>query len=143
MLDIDFPDNIQGTSFTDKNQIDPRRYVFATSDRVDEGFELSRAVNSVKYMYIRNYMPHLPLLQPNFYTDQSEIMQELKRASRLNNICSQQKALFEKTRMPEELYDLENDPNEINKLATDKNYSQVLVKMREAHIKWVLKTDDC
>lgn len=142
LVGIDIPGYMQGTSLFTENTSEATEYIFATSDRVDEGFELSRAVISKKYKYIRNYMPHLPLLQPNFYTDQSEIMQELNRISENSKLNKTRQTMFQKKRMPEELYDLEKDPHEVYNLAADAKYLAVLLKMRTAHTNWVLKTFD-
>jgi len=85
MLGIQVPEYMQGNPFLGNN-IKKREYVFATSDRVDEAFEISRAVKGKKFSYVRNFLPHLPLIQPNFYTDQSEIMQELLRLKEVTDM---------------------------------------------------------
>ena len=43
---------------------------------------------------------------------------------------------------PEELYDTQNDPHEMHNLLDDPNYAEVLERMREAHLEWVLETRD-
>lgn len=45
-------------------------------------------------------------------------------------------------RPPEELYDMENDPNEVDNLAGNPEYENVLVEMRAKLEKWQLKTTD-
>jgi len=141
ILGINIPDYMQGKAFLGDNT-EKSEFVFATSDRVDEAFEISRAVKSEKYSYIRNFLPHLALIQPNFYTDQSEIMQELLRLRNSTTMTPEQKSMWLPKRFPEELYDLEADPFETNNLAGDPAYREVLIEMRNELNKWLLETND-
>ncbi len=141
ILGIEIPDYMQGKAFLGENTGNSE-FVFATSDRVDEAFEISRAVKSKKYSYIRNFLPHLPLIQPNFYTDQSEIMQELLRLREITSMTPEQKSMWLDKRSPEELYDLELDPFETNNLAGNPEYKEILVQMRNELRKWLMETND-
>ena len=141
ILGIEIPDYMQGKAFLGDNT-EKSEFVFATSDRVDEAFEISRAVKSKKYSYIRNFLPHLPLIQPNFYTDQSEIMQELLRLKQVSSMTPEQNSMWLPKRSPEELYDLEIDPFETNNLAADPDYKEILVEMRNELKKWLMETHD-
>ena len=49
---------------------------------------------------------------------------------------------YQPTRPPEELYDLENDPYEINNLANDPNYESELKKMRSVLYEWMAEIND-
>ena len=44
--------------------------------------------------------------------------------------------------MKEEIYDLVVDPNEVNNLAGDQPYDEVLVEMQSRLDQWMLKTND-
>ncbi len=73
--------------------------------------------------YIRNYLPSGRYLQPNRYKDGKDIIQrlrELHAAGKLNEL--QEKLLFAEVRPPEELYDLQSDPYELDNLADDPTY---------------------
>jgi len=142
LLDLKIPEYMQGKAFLGKNRAETRDFAFATSDRVDEAFEISRTVKGKDYSYIRNFLPHLPLIQPNFYTDQSEIMKELRRLKTVTDMTPAQKSMWLPRRAPEELYDLENDPDEINNLALDSKYKPVLLKMRSELNNWIIRTRD-
>ncbi len=137
---IPVPEQMQGSSFLEMDY--SKDYAFGASDRVDEGYELARSIRSKNYRYIRNFLPHLPLLQPNFYTDQSEIMTALKDAERNQPLTEDQLTLFRPARTPEELYDIEKDPNELNNLALDPNYSTALLKMRSDLTAKMIETHD-
>lgn len=130
IADISQPDQMQGASFLE-NSYD-KLYAFGASDRVDEGYDLSRSLRSRKYRYIRNFMPHLPLLQPNFYTDQSRIMEALRNAKENLTLNKDQLTLFQPARPVEELYDISADPHELNNLVKTPEHQEVLIKMRKA-----------
>jgi hypothetical protein len=53
-----------------------------------------RAIRTPEYLYIRNFIPQLPLIQPNFYTDQSEIMKALNAANREMELNEVQSVFF-------------------------------------------------
>jgi arylsulfatase A-like enzyme len=141
MLDLSIPEYMQGLPFMGNNTRN-REYAFATSDRVDEAFEISRTVRSKQFSYVRNFLPHLPLIQPNFYSDQSEIMKELLRLRKTAQMTPEQQSMWFPQRMPEELYDLKKDPFETNNLASDAEYQEVLLEMREELSYWLVETHD-
>lgn len=130
IVGVEVPEYFQGKAFISKRPLAEKKFVFGTSDRVDEAYEMSRTIRTQKYQYIRNFMPHLPLLQPNFYSDQSEIMQALHQVDK-SKLTGAQKSLFSSSRMPEELYDTEEDPYEVKNLAADPDYREMLVEMRD------------
>ena len=144
MLDLDIPEYMQGVPFLGKaaQEFPAREYAFGTSDRVDEAFEFSRSVRNRKYLYIRNYLPQLPLIQPNFYTDQSEIMQELIAAREEGELDGIQKSFWAPRRMAEELYDVQRDPHQVRNLVYNPDLAEVLLKMRKAHTDWMHRTHD-
>lgn len=142
ILDQSIPEEMQGTSFLGKQTEAESEYVFTTSDRVDEAFEVARSVRNERYSYVRNYLPYLPLIQPNYYTDQSEVMVELYRALEESPLSEAQQSMWQTHRGVEELYDRQNDPDEVNNLADDPAYRQLLQTMRQAQQQWALKTHD-
>ena len=141
VLGIDIPEYMQGKAFLGK-QKQSQEYVFGHADRVDEAYELSRTVRSKNFRYIRNFMPQLPLIQKNFYTDQSEIMQELLRLKESTAFNPAQAHMWAEQRPPEELYDVQADPHQVNNLAKMPEHQQTLLKMRKAQRDWLLDTKD-
>ena len=67
---VDLPSEMQGQAFLGDDQPPPRKYVFGHRDRVDEVRDLARSIRSRRYLYIRNYMPHLGYNQPTAWPDQ-------------------------------------------------------------------------
>jgi len=143
ILEIPIPGYMQGKPFLGAGTDKENDYVYGTSDRVDEAYEMARTVRSKKFRYVRNYLPHLPLIQPNFYSDQSEILVENYRIlSDHPEMTDAQKSMWTSKRQPEELYDLESDPFEVNNLAGNPAYRDVLLEMRKAHLNWEQETFD-
>ena len=48
---------MQGRAFLGGNLSPPREFVFAARDRMDERYDIIRAVRDNRYKYIRNYEP--------------------------------------------------------------------------------------
>ena len=94
-----------------------------------------------RFKYIRNFYPHYSntpsadaLRSPVFRT-----MQKLRDAGKLN---AAQMNCFIKPRPKEELYDLENDPYELNNLAGKPQYVTHLKRLRAELKGWQKRTDD-
>ena len=144
MLGFALPDYMQGRAFLGPKarRGGPRKYVFAAASRVDEVYEMARCVRDKRYKYIRNYMPHLPHIQPSEYPDRAEIMQELRRVAATGKLTGPQKSWWEPTRPVEELYDCAADPHEINNLARSSRHKAVLKRLRKALRDWMVETRD-
>jgi len=139
---IEIPRHIQGRAFLGAQKARPREYIYAARDRMDEAYDLIRAVRDKRYKYIRNYMWYLTRGQDIEYMNQMPTMQEMRRLNAEGKLKGPQKQYFEETKPVEELYDTVNDPHEVNNLADNPRYKGVLVRMRNAHKKWVKETGD-
>jgi hypothetical protein len=138
---IKIPEYMQGKAFLGKQKEEAKKYVFMYHQRMDERYDFVRAVRTQKYRYIRNFMPFLPMGQHIEYLWQIPSMQEwyeLYEEGKLNDV---QKRFFE-PRVCEELYDMENDPYELNNLANDTNYINNLDRMRNATDSIMITTND-
>jgi arylsulfatase A-like enzyme len=142
LLDMPIPSYMQGTAFLGGRTGKPREYIYATSSRVDEAYDMARCVRDKRYKYIRNFLPNLPYIQPSFYCDQAEIMQELRHIAAEGNLNAAQKPLWEPTRPREELYDTQADPHESENLADVPQYRNILAKMRVLLKDWMIDTRD-
>jgi arylsulfatase A-like enzyme len=110
------PTYMQGRAFLGDNLLPEREYIYAARDRMDERYDMIRCVRTKRYKYIRNFMPWRPYTQWVSYGEQSSIMQELRLLQAEGKLTDEQ-ALFMRDEKPvEELYDLQNDPHEMNNL---------------------------
>jgi arylsulfatase A-like enzyme len=120
-----------------------RPHQFAARDRCDIATERMRCVFDARYKYIRNFLPGIPYMQANPYKEKEyptwNLVKELHTAGKLNTVQS----LFAAPSKPvEELFDLENDPHEVNNLARDAAQAERLLAMRKLVDDWVKETGD-
>jgi arylsulfatase A-like enzyme len=121
----------------------PRDYVFAARDRCDETTERIRSVRSDQFLYIRNFHPQRPHLQPNAYKDGKSIVQTLRAlhdAGKLDPLA--EKLLFSPTRPVEELYEWTSDRWQVKNLAAEPKHKGTLEKMRARLDRWIVETKD-
>ena len=140
---IKTPDYIQGEAFLgDFKSNQPRKYAYGSADRFDESRDMSRSVIDGRFVYIRNYYPELPLIHRVKYREQIEMTQELIKMDQAGDLHGKAAYIFMKTKPEEELYDLQNDPYEVNNIAQMPAYSQKLKELRSALADWQLKYGD-
>ncbi|MHC4643533.1 MAG: sulfatase-like hydrolase/transferase [Planctomycetota bacterium] len=142
LVGLPIPACMQGRAFLGGQTGPERKYIFGASSRVDEVYEMSRCVRDKRYKYIRNYMPHLPYVQPSEYPDRAEIMKELRRVVEEGGLNDTQKLFWQPTKLVEELYDTHADPHEVRNLAESPDHQRILERMRKVHRKWMAETRD-
>lgn len=125
------PPWMQGTAFLGPHAGPAPRFNFGYRGRMDERYDLVRSVTDGRYVYLRNYLPHLPHGQHVAYmfeTPTTRVWKALYDADRLPPA----QARFWQPREPEELYDLETDPDEVVNLASSPAHQEVLHRLRTA-----------
>jgi N-sulfoglucosamine sulfohydrolase len=120
-----------------------RDHIIAARDRCDETVDRIRCVRTKKYKYLKNFYPERAYTQPNVYKDTSypplRVMRQLKEEGKLTG----PPALFMADRRPpEELYDLEADPYEIQNLAGSPEHQKTLEELRGVLNRWIKETGD-
>jgi N-sulfoglucosamine sulfohydrolase len=137
------PSYMQGKAFLGKfKSNEPHAYVYAARDRMDSEYERVRAVRDTRYKYIRNFHPELPLYQNIEYRLQQDMMKEILLMKDKGELNSVQMKWFAPTKAPEELYDLTNDPYELNNLATDPKQKATLSRFRKEMDRWLVEVKD-
>jgi uncharacterized sulfatase len=136
------PPLMQGTAFLGPAAGPPRDAVFGARDRVDEAFDLSRSVREARWLYIRNYMPHLSGAQPERYSDQAGMRREIVRLAAEGKLGDGPMTYAGPRKPLEELYDAEADPHQVRNLAGDPGHATVLERMRGRLRSWILETRD-
>jgi len=154
LTDIPTPKHMQGQAFLGKYQAKkPRTYIFGHRDRMDETYDLIRSVNDKRFKYIRNYQSGKPYAQFIGYAEEMPTLQEMRRLNKEestakgagkipNQLTPAQRLFFQPEKPTEELYDLQNDPHEINNLAGEKRFEGERKRLRGALEKWVKETKD-
>ena len=129
-------DKLQGRAFLGKNLSAPRKYVFGARDRMDERYDIIRAVFDGRFRYIRNFEPLKPYYQYMNTPEKGATMKEIRRAEKESSLTAAGK-LFSSIKKPvEELYDVKTDPHEINNLASDSKYLSKIKLMRNVMSNW-------
>lgn len=125
------PDWMQGRAFMGQFEAVPNQYLHGFRGRMDERIDLVRSVTDGRYVYVRNYMPHLPAGQHNAYMFQTPMTRAWKKLFDAGKLSPVHAAYWEPKRQ-EELYDLTTDPNEVANLAQSPAHRDVLDRMRTA-----------
>jgi hypothetical protein len=120
----------------------PRKYAFGSADRFDEHTDMRRSVIDGRFVYIRNFMPQLPLTYRLFYREQIEMTQVLHEMNRKGELSGEAAYIFMESKPVEELYDLKNDPHEVHNLAQDPAHQKKLQELRKALSDWQLEIGD-
>lgn len=135
LADVPLPRHFQGQPFLG-DDADPRDYVYAARDRHDEAYDMVRAVRDGRFKYIRNFCPEKPYLLWIPYRNRHPMLREMWRLHRADALEGPQKLMMQTSRPPEELYDTEADPWEIENLADDPVHAGTLDRMRKAMENW-------
>ena len=139
---ISIPKYMQGKPFLGSVPAEPRKYVYGHRDRVDEVRDFARSVRDHRYLYIRNYMPHLGYNQPTAWPDIGEIRHEFYKLAKSGKMNSAQSHFAGPSRPIEELYDCRKDPQNLQNLALSPQYKKILERMREEHLRYAMKIKD-
>jgi N-sulfoglucosamine sulfohydrolase len=134
LLDItgaESPRDIEGKSFVPilKNPNHPFRQEIFTEKNYHEIYDPIRSVRTQKYKYIKNFEKYNSLYQIPVDIERGLSGQFMKNK-------------IEVKRPEEELYDLEEDPNEINNLMHIPSYNGILIELKQKLLEWMNATND-
>ena len=140
---IEPPAVMQGKAQFGVHQADKKsEFIFASSDRFDEQVDRLRAVRHGKFKYIRNFNPEISNAIPVAYREQMTMMQLLNRLWEAGELDEHPAAWFKTPKPKEELYDLEQDPYELNNLADQTALQDTLIFLRNRLNEWIVETGD-
>ncbi len=139
---VDVPGHLQSRAFLGPHLAAQRDYVFGARDRMDERYDIIRSVRDQRFRYVRNYESFKPYYQYMNTPEKGATMKELRRVHALGQLPAAAELFMADSKPVEELYDLHNDPHEINNLAGKPEFREVLEKMRRVHLDWVTETRD-
>ena len=138
---IDPPKNMHGKAFLGMHSEKPREFIHAFRGRMDERYDMVRAVRDKRYKYIRNYNPHQiygQFIAYMFQTDTTRIWKEMFDQGKLNDIQS----AFWKTKPPVEFYDTLKDPYEVNNLANSQSHASHRERLAAELHRWQMEIRD-
>ncbi|QDU97861.1 sulfatase family protein [Lignipirellula cremea] len=118
-----------------------RDYVISARDRCDFTIDKVRAVTTPRYRYLRNFLTDRPFMQPQ-YRDGRPELEIPRQLAKEGKLTPAQAAVWSPVRVPEEFYDLENDPHEIHNLADNPAHRKELQRHRDILAQWIKETGD-
>ena len=135
------PEYFQGRAFAGPARQAGPEFTYNFRDRMDERYDLCRAVTDGRYRYIRNYRPELPTLQHLNYLWMMSTTRECERVWKEGKATPAQRALFE-PKPAEQLFDCKTDPDNVKNLAADPGYRKTLDRLRSANRAHLLRIRD-
>lgn len=127
---IDAPEYMEGRAFLGEHFQDPQNEIYLFRNRMDERIDFMRAVTDGQFRYQANYMPYRPYGQHLDYLWRAASVQAWEQAYK-DGKCNPAQSAYWEEKPIEEMYDMINDPWEINNLANNPDYSEELEGMRD------------
>jgi hypothetical protein len=103
---------------------------------------MQRSVLDGRFVYIKNFMPELPLIYRNKYREQIPMNKLLIDLNYNGDLQGDASYIFMSKKPIEELYDLSSDPYEVNNLANNENFKYKLLELRKQLENWQIEVDD-
>ena len=138
---VPLPAQFQGRAIAGPARGPAPEFTFVARDRMDERYDLARAVTNGRYRYIRNFYPDQPWGLHTDYLWKQASMREWARLYRAGQLNATQRAFFE-PKAPEELFDCAADPDNVHNLAADPAQQSRLGQMRRTLRAHLLATHD-
>lgn len=138
---IPIPKYMSGQAFLGDQKAEPRKYIFAARDRMDEEVDRVRTVFDGRFQYIHNYMPEKPSYQNIAYRLQIPMMKKIIELKDSGKLSTLQMRWFQK-KAADELYDLKSDPNQYNNLASNPAFASKLGSLKKVYENWINEVGD-
>jgi arylsulfatase A-like enzyme len=138
---VTIPDYMQGRAFAGPAKAAPNEFVFCTRDRMDELYDIRRSVVDRRWLYIRNFRPDVPYVQPLEYMFRARGYQSWARLAAEGKLTAAT-AQFWGEKPAEELYDMDADADNVKNLAHDPAHRATVERMREALRRHTLEVND-
>ncbi len=142
IVGIQPPDWMQGHAFAGTYQSEPQPYLYGQRGRMDERMDLVRSVTDGRFVYLRNYYPHVSQAQRvayQFETPTTRVWHDLFKQGKTSPAQSQ---FWSIPKASEELYDLASDPDEVVNLAGSPEHTSTLERLRNANRQHILDVRD-
>ncbi|MEM6806953.1 MAG: sulfatase, partial [Bacteroidota bacterium] len=133
------PDYLHGSDLA--NDSLARSFIYASRDRIDEVRDRQRAIRDQRFKYIRSWYPQQEGGHRLAFRDNLPMMEEFWKLKVENKLDKEQLIWFEDPG-EERLFDLKNDPFELNDISKDSAYTEDLLRMRNALDDWLISVED-
>ncbi|MDP7441550.1 MAG: sulfatase [Verrucomicrobiota bacterium] len=142
MTGVNFLPALLGNSFTGREQVFAERGWHSGPITRSDGFDLSRSITTKRYNFIYNAIPERGYT-PVDMAKKNAAWNAIKAARESSDLSELHERLyFDSPRPVFELYDLENDPYEMNNLADTEAVREVEEDLREKLDRWMVREGD-
>lgn len=125
------------------SEVPERKYIHFNRDKMDNTHDAMRAVRSDRYKLIHNLMPERAYCQLNEYKERQYPMLALMNVMNIEGKLNPIQSKFMAASKPEfELFDLVNDPHEINNLADDPAHASTKEELLAEINRWRAEMHD-
>ena len=138
---VDLPPSLDGHPILGPNA-KKRDHIFAARDLVDEVMDHIRCVRTKRFKYIRNYTPENGYRECKYVQKNRPMLEVIRKLHEQGKLTDAQKLLLAETKPKEELYDLQDDPYELNNLAQSPTHQETLKKLSTLLDGWIEDTGD-
>ena len=142
IIGVQPPEWMQGHAFAGKYQSEPQPFIYGFRGRMDERYDCVRSVTDGRYVYLRNYMPHLSQAQHVSYQFETPSTRAWRKLFDEGRLTPEQSIFWKQPKDAEELYDLQSDPDEVHNLAASPDHAATLAKMRKSQEDLAMKIRD-
>ena len=132
IVGIEPPAWMQGHAFAGSFQTSPQLFLFGERGRMDERMDLVRSVTDGRYVYLRNYFPHVSQGQRVAYQFETPTTRVWRSKFDEGKTNDAQSIFWRVPKPPEELYDLQQDRDEVRNLASHSEHQETLERLRSA-----------
>ncbi len=115
-------------------------YIF-TERNWHDNLDLIRSVRSERYKLIQNYLPERPY-RPSLDLENSPTWRSYLEEAKQGRLPQKLRGLLAPKRPEVELYDLKNDPDELDNLAADPAHAKIVQQLQQKLGAWMQETND-
>ena len=141
VLDIcneNISESIEGSSFYNKKG---RDYIYAATDRFDEFTDKRRCIRSNQFKLIENGDTNSSIMKPVSYRQNMRTMKVLDSLNDINQLNKAMINWYKNSKSKYELYNVINDPYELNNLYKNKDYDSVFNDLKKKLNYWIDDSD--
>jgi len=139
---VEPPAWMQGHALAGRHQAQAPALLFGERGRMDERMDQVRSVTDGRYVYLRNYFPHVSQGQRIAYQFQTPTTRLWRERFDRGEVTPAQAIFWRVPKDPEELYDLRDDPDEVHNLAASPAHQDVKARLAGALREHILAVRD-